>query len=168
MSVLPDDQMNSVINCLTAKSTWDNLILYHEGPFDVKESSVMDLKYVTTPSYLKKKKSLVTATPLSTAFFSTSIVQDFQDSLDDEEDTRSRLVAEAYEWDKEDVSSDDNEMTEVKVIMALADDENVVVNKESVRNGEWVKISMRKVHTLLEMEDNDDRKYFIDYLCIDL
>ncbi|GJV25147.1 retrovirus-related pol polyprotein from transposon TNT 1-94 [Tanacetum coccineum] len=48
-----DDQMNSVINCLTAKSTWDDLILYHEGPFDVKES------------------------------------RDFQDSPDDEEDTRS-------------------------------------------------------------------------------
>ncbi|GJU71746.1 zf-CCHC domain-containing protein [Tanacetum coccineum] len=44
MSVLPDDQMNSVINCLTAKSTWDDLILYHEGPSDVKESRVMDLK----------------------------------------------------------------------------------------------------------------------------
>ncbi|GKE58709.1 hypothetical protein Tco_1497894 [Tanacetum coccineum] len=44
MSVLRDDQMNSVINCLTAKSTWDDLILYHEGPFDVKESKVMDLK----------------------------------------------------------------------------------------------------------------------------
>ncbi|GJR46291.1 hypothetical protein Tco_1314394 [Tanacetum coccineum] len=27
---------------------------------------------------------------------------------------------------------------------------------------------MRKVHTLLEMEDNDERKTFIDYLCIDL
>ncbi|GJU82536.1 hypothetical protein Tco_1284901, partial [Tanacetum coccineum] len=38
MSMLPDDQMNSVINCLTAKSTWDDLILYHEGPFDMKES----------------------------------------------------------------------------------------------------------------------------------
>ncbi|GJW87683.1 hypothetical protein Tco_0163023 [Tanacetum coccineum] len=44
MSVLPDDQMNSVINCLTTKSTWDDLILYHEGPSDVKESRVMDLK----------------------------------------------------------------------------------------------------------------------------
>ncbi|GKC28623.1 hypothetical protein Tco_1035917 [Tanacetum coccineum] len=31
MSVLPDDQINSVINCLTTKSTWDDLILYH-GP----------------------------------------------------------------------------------------------------------------------------------------
>ncbi|GKC46780.1 retrovirus-related pol polyprotein from transposon TNT 1-94 [Tanacetum coccineum] len=27
---------------------------------------------------------------------------------------------------------------------------------------------MRKVHTLLEMEDNDDRKTYLDYLCIDL
>ncbi|GKB01735.1 retrovirus-related pol polyprotein from transposon TNT 1-94 [Tanacetum coccineum] len=44
MCVLSDDQMNSIINCLTAKSTWDDLILYHE---------------------------------------------DFQDSPDDEEDTRS-------------------------------------------------------------------------------
>nr|GEY01278.1 replication protein A 70 kDa DNA-binding subunit B [Tanacetum cinerariifolium] len=36
----------------------------------------------------EKSKSLVSVTPLSTAFFSTSIVQVFQDSPDDEEDTR--------------------------------------------------------------------------------
>ncbi|GJR08377.1 retrovirus-related pol polyprotein from transposon TNT 1-94 [Tanacetum coccineum] len=166
-----DDQMNSVINCLIAKSTWDDLILYHEGPSDVKESRVMDLKlcYNTfkfkegeslTQTFTRykalmnelvndgiklskleintgfinglpkkwlsfcqslrntnnvkdselaslfgklkykenlidsiyeteKNKSLVSATPLSTAFFSSSIVQDFQDSPDDEEDTRS-------------------------------------------------------------------------------
>ncbi|GJY15963.1 retrovirus-related pol polyprotein from transposon TNT 1-94 [Tanacetum coccineum] len=59
MSVLPNDQMNSVINCLTTKSTWDDLILYHEGPSDVKES------------------------------------KDFQDSPDDEEDTRSSHDAKA-------------------------------------------------------------------------
>ncbi|GJR32271.1 retrovirus-related pol polyprotein from transposon TNT 1-94 [Tanacetum coccineum] len=163
--------MNSVINCLTAKSTWDDLILYHEGPSDVKESRVMDLKlcyntfkfkegesltqtftrYKALMNELvndgiklskleintgfinglpkkwlsfcqslrntnhvkdselaslfgklkyeenlidsiyetKKNKYLVSTTPLSTAFFSTSIVQDFQDSPDDEEDTRS-------------------------------------------------------------------------------
>ncbi|GKE03526.1 hypothetical protein Tco_1395544, partial [Tanacetum coccineum] len=78
------------------------------------------------------------------------------------------LVVESYECDEEDVSSNDNEMTEVKVLMALVDDENVVVSKESARNGEWVKIIMKKVHTLLDMKDNDERKYFIDYLCIDL
>ncbi|GJV00514.1 hypothetical protein Tco_1329784 [Tanacetum coccineum] len=171
MSVLLDDQMNSVINCLTAKSTWDDLILYHEGPSDVKESRVMDLKLcyntfkfkegktlkkpftiykalmnelvndgiklskleINTSSInglpkkwlsfcqslentnhvkdseltslfgklkykenlidsiyeTEKSKSLVFATPLSTAFIFTSIVKDFQDSLDDEEDTIS-------------------------------------------------------------------------------
>ncbi|GJZ07081.1 hypothetical protein Tco_0540874 [Tanacetum coccineum] len=286
MSVLPDDQINSVINFLTTKSTWDGLILYHEGPCDVKESRVMDLKLcyntfkfkecetltqtfsrykalmnelvndgiklsklelntgfinglpkkwlsfcqsLRNTNHMKdfelaslfsklkyeenlidsiceteKKKSLISTTSLSTAFFSTYIVQDFQNSLDDEEDTRSSqeymddleeeyqarallaksksssasaskasmvknkgLIAEAYEWDEEEVSSDDNEMVEVKALMALAED-NDVVSKEGAKNGEYVKISMRKVRTLLEMEDNDNRKNYLDYLCIDL
>ncbi|GJS55009.1 retrovirus-related pol polyprotein from transposon TNT 1-94 [Tanacetum coccineum] len=81
---------------------------------------------------------------------------------------RNPYPKKTYEWDEEEVSSDDNEMVEVKVLMALADDESGVVGKESARNGEWVKISMRKVHTLLEIEDNDERKYFLDYLCDDL
>ncbi|GJZ17535.1 hypothetical protein Tco_0553658, partial [Tanacetum coccineum] len=68
---------------------------------------------------------------------------------------------------EEEVSSDDNEIVKVKVLMALTED-NEAVNKEGARNGEWVKISMRKVHTLLKMEDNDDRKKYLDYLCIDL
>ncbi|GJT40211.1 retrovirus-related pol polyprotein from transposon TNT 1-94, partial [Tanacetum coccineum] len=220
------------------------------------EENLIDNIYET-----KKKKSLVSATSLSTAFFSTSIVQDFQDSPDDEEDTRNSqkylndleeeyqkralltkskrffknsthrfssakatyqtechkcgkkghftrdcwsktsipsyqspfhpkplsssqhqpelrptkdfeakynkvkaklallslsasaskasmvknkgLITEAYEWDEEEVSSDDNEMVKVKVLMALAED-NEAVSKEGARNGEWVKISMRK------------------------
>ncbi|GKE73541.1 hypothetical protein Tco_1535582 [Tanacetum coccineum] len=181
------------------------------------EENLIDNKYET-----EKNNSLVSATPLSTNFFSTSIVMDFQDSPNDEEDTRSSheylndleeeyqakallvksnrffkkgtqrfssakatdqtechkygknghftrdcLIAEAYEWDKEEVSSDDNEMVKVKVLMALAED-NDAVSKEGARNGEWVKISMRKVHTLLKMEDNDDIKTYLDYLCIDL
>ncbi|GKF14455.1 hypothetical protein Tco_0055917 [Tanacetum coccineum] len=77
------------------------------------------------------------------------------------------LIDEAYELDEEEVSSDDNETVEVKVLMALAK-ENDDVGNESARNGKWVKISMRKVHTLLEMKDNDDRKVCLDYLCIDL
>ncbi|GJR32269.1 hypothetical protein Tco_1108501 [Tanacetum coccineum] len=215
------------------------------------EKNLINIIYDTN-----KEKTLVPATLLSTAFFSTSIVQDFQDSPDDEEDTRSSqeymndleeeyqarallakskrffkkgtqrfssakspfqpkllhssehkpeprhtkdfeakynkvkaklalissiasapssssdknksLIAETYDWDEEEVSSDDNEVTKVKALMALADEERVSVGKESAKNGEWIKISMKKVHTLLEMEDNDDRKSFLDYLCIDL
>ncbi|GJW51772.1 hypothetical protein Tco_0093123 [Tanacetum coccineum] len=73
------------------------------------------------------------------------------------------LIAEAYEWDKEEVSSDDNKIVKGKVLMALAE-ENDAISKEGTINGEWVKISMRKVHTLLEMEDNDDRQTYLDYL----
>ncbi|GJU49122.1 hypothetical protein Tco_1218677 [Tanacetum coccineum] len=53
------------------------------------------------------------------------------------------LIAEAYEYDEKEVSSNDNEMVEVKVLMALAE-ENDAVNKEGARNGESVKIYMRK------------------------
>ncbi|GKB30832.1 hypothetical protein Tco_0870233 [Tanacetum coccineum] len=56
-----------------------------------------------------KEKTLVPETPLSTAFFSISI-------------------------DEEEVSSDDNELTEVKALMALADEERVFVGKENSRN----------------------------------
>ncbi|GKD05343.1 retrovirus-related pol polyprotein from transposon TNT 1-94 [Tanacetum coccineum] len=194
------------------------------------EENLIDSIYKT-----EKNKSLVSATPLSTAFFSSSIVQDFQDSPDDEEDTRSSQeylndLEEEYQarallakskrffkkgtqrfsstkatdqtechkcgkkghfardcWSKtsvstyqspfqskpfsssqhkpelrptkdfkskynkvmakmallKEVSSDDNEIVEVKVLMTLAE-ENDVVSKESSRNGEWVKISMLK------------------------
>nr|GEV04160.1 hypothetical protein [Tanacetum cinerariifolium] len=44
------------------------------------------------------------------------------------------LIAEAYEWDKEEVSPDENEMVKVKVLMALADDD--AVNKEGAKNDE--------------------------------
>ncbi|GJR37788.1 retrovirus-related pol polyprotein from transposon TNT 1-94 [Tanacetum coccineum] len=54
------------------------------------------------------------------------------------------LIAESYDWDEEEVSSDDNDVTEVKALMALADEERVSAGKESARNGEWIKISMKK------------------------
>ncbi|GJU73387.1 hypothetical protein Tco_1264792 [Tanacetum coccineum] len=44
------------------------------------------------------------------------------------------LITKAYEWDEEEVSSDDNEMVEVKVLMALAE-ENDAISKEGAKNG---------------------------------
>ncbi|GKC45497.1 retrovirus-related pol polyprotein from transposon TNT 1-94 [Tanacetum coccineum] len=54
------------------------------------------------------------------------------------------LIAETYDWDEEEVSPNDNEVTEVKALMALTDEERVSVGKESANNGEWVKISIQK------------------------
>ncbi|GJS80346.1 retrotransposon protein, putative, ty1-copia subclass [Tanacetum coccineum] len=45
--------------------------------------------------------------------------------------------------------------TKVKVLMALADDE-LTVGKSHARNGEWVDITMRKVNTLLSMDEDAD------------
>nr|GEX86287.1 hypothetical protein [Tanacetum cinerariifolium] len=54
------------------------------------------------------------------------------------------LIAKMYDWDDKEVSTDENEVTEVKALMALPDEERVSVGKESARNGDWTKISMKK------------------------
>ncbi|GJW80239.1 retrovirus-related pol polyprotein from transposon TNT 1-94 [Tanacetum coccineum] len=52
------------------------------------------------------------------------------------------LVAETFDWGEEEVS-DEEEVTQVKVLMALADDE-LTVGKSHAYNGEWVDITIRK------------------------
>nr|GEX80703.1 retrovirus-related Pol polyprotein from transposon TNT 1-94 [Tanacetum cinerariifolium] len=111
MYVLPDDQMNSVINYLTAKSTWNDRILYHEGPSDVKESRVMNLKLCYNAFKFKEGGSLtqiftrykalmnelvndgikLSKLEINTGFINGLLKKwlNFQDSPDDEEDTRS-------------------------------------------------------------------------------
>ncbi|GJT14369.1 hypothetical protein Tco_0861411 [Tanacetum coccineum] len=140
MSVLPDDQMNSDF-----QDSPDN-----EEDTRISQENLNDLEeeYQARALLAKSKRFFKKASK-------APIVKN------------KGLIIKAYEWDKEEVSSDDNEIVEVKVLMELAK-ENDVVGKESARNGEWVKISMRNVHTLLEMEDYDDRKVCLDYLCIDL
>ncbi|GJZ11019.1 hypothetical protein Tco_0545778 [Tanacetum coccineum] len=58
------------------------------------------------------------------------------------------------EWDEEDVSSDDNELMEVKALMALTEEERVFVSKECARNGEWVHISIRKHASTENLKEN--------------
>ncbi|GJW42349.1 retrovirus-related pol polyprotein from transposon TNT 1-94 [Tanacetum coccineum] len=42
---------------------------------------------------------------------------------------RKGIIAETYDWDEDEVSSDDNEVTKVKDLMALADEERVSIGK---------------------------------------
>ncbi|GKE41509.1 hypothetical protein Tco_1468793 [Tanacetum coccineum] len=57
--------------------------------------------------------------------------------------------------------------TQVKVPMALADDK-LTVGKSHARNGEWVDITMKKVNTLLSMDEDADWQNYLKYISIDL
>ncbi|GJU48928.1 hypothetical protein Tco_1218483 [Tanacetum coccineum] len=54
------------------------------------------------------------------------------------------LIAESYNWDEEEVSSNDNEVPQVKALMAFADEERVSVSKESARN-DYLRIDLNYV-----------------------
>nr|GEW15601.1 ribonuclease H-like domain-containing protein [Tanacetum cinerariifolium] len=111
MSILPDDQMNFVINCEIDKSTWEYLILYHESPSDVKEN------------------------------------RDFQYSPDDKEVTRSSqeyMNDLEMKFHKRALLAKCKRFFKKEVLMGFVDDESGVVGNESARNGERVKISIKK------------------------
>nr|GEZ04783.1 retrovirus-related Pol polyprotein from transposon TNT 1-94 [Tanacetum cinerariifolium] len=65
------------------------------------------------------------------------------------------LVAKTFDWDEEEVSDDDEEVTQVKVLMALADDE-LLMEKNHARNDEWIDITIRKVNIILSMDEDAD------------
>jgi hypothetical protein len=77
------------------------------------------------------------------------------------------LVAETYDWDEVEVSSDDDEV-HISALMALSEDNKLAVGKSHARNGEWVNITMRKVNILLSMDDDADWKSYLDYINVDL
>nr|GEX18929.1 retrovirus-related Pol polyprotein from transposon TNT 1-94 [Tanacetum cinerariifolium] len=74
------------------------------------------------------------------------------------------LVAEIFDWDEEEVF-DEEEFTQVKVLMALADDD-LTVGKNHARNGKWVDITMRKVNTLLSMDEDADWQNYLKRILI--
>ncbi|GJU60690.1 retrovirus-related pol polyprotein from transposon TNT 1-94 [Tanacetum coccineum] len=68
--------------------------------------------------------------------------------------------------DEEEVSNEE-EVPQVKVLMALADEE-LIVGKSHARNGEWVDITIRKVNTLLSMDEDADWQNYLKYINTDL
>ncbi|GKA64979.1 retrovirus-related pol polyprotein from transposon TNT 1-94 [Tanacetum coccineum] len=57
--------------------------------------------------------------------------------------------------------SDQEDVTQVKVLMALADDE-LHVRKSHARNGDWVGITIRKVNTLISMDEDADWQNYLN------
>ncbi|GJR61850.1 hypothetical protein Tco_1504012 [Tanacetum coccineum] len=90
------------------------------GMVTLQEIASQRLQFLHT-HHLFKVKAKLALLSLSTSAPKSSMVKN------------KGLVAEAYKWDEEEVSSYDNKMVKVKVLMALADDENVAVGKESAR-----------------------------------
>ncbi|GJT68743.1 retrovirus-related pol polyprotein from transposon TNT 1-94 [Tanacetum coccineum] len=68
--------------------------------------------------------------------------------------------------DEEEVSNDE-EVTQVKVLIALADDE-LTVGKNHAHNGEWIDITTRKVNILLYMDKDADWQNYLKYINVDL
>ncbi|GJZ20346.1 putative ribonuclease H-like domain-containing protein [Tanacetum coccineum] len=159
MSMLPDDQMNSVINFLTAKSTWDGLILYHEGPKDSQDSLDDEEDTRRSQEFSSAKATNQTECHkcgkkghFARNCWSKTSVPSYQSPFQPKllyssehkpEPSASSLVrpsgknngldAESYDWDEEEVLSNDNEVPEVKALMALADEERIYVIKESAK-----------------------------------
>nr|GEW49031.1 alpha/beta hydrolases superfamily protein [Tanacetum cinerariifolium] len=69
------------------------------------------------------------------------------------------VVVEIFDWNKEEVSEDE-EVTQVKVLMALANDD-LTVGKNHAQNGECVDITMRKVNTLPSMDEDADWQNYL-------
>ncbi|GJY01765.1 retrovirus-related pol polyprotein from transposon TNT 1-94 [Tanacetum coccineum] len=69
--------------------------------------------------------------------------------------------------DDECISLDDEGSTKIRAFMAIAEDEPLV-GKADARSGQWVDITMKKVHGLLSMTDGDERKHVLDYTHVDL
>nr|GEX37279.1 hypothetical protein [Tanacetum cinerariifolium] len=57
--------------------------------------------------------------------------------------------------------------TKIRAFMAIFEDEPSV-RKVDARSGQWVDITMKKVHRLLSMTDGDERKHVLDYTHVDL
>nr|GEU44069.1 hypothetical protein [Tanacetum cinerariifolium] len=77
------------------------------------------------------------------------------------------LIVESFDWDEESVSSEDERTTMIRAFMAITKDEPSV-GKADERSGQWVDITMKKVHRLLSLTNGDERKHVLDFTHVDL
>nr|GEY54395.1 hypothetical protein [Tanacetum cinerariifolium] len=81
--------------------------------------------------------------------------------------SKKGLIAESFDWDEESISSYDEWCTKIRAFMEIVRNESLV-GKDDARSGQWVDITIEKVHRLLSMTDCDERKHVLDYTHVDL
>nr|GEW03035.1 copia protein [Tanacetum cinerariifolium] len=152
-------------------------IIIFEGPSNTKENRIIDLKLEYQTFKAKSTESLSQTytryktllnelandgVNLSKHEINVGFVNSHPEKWTFQPKSKG-LVAEIFDWDEEEVTEDEK-VTQVKVLMALADDE-LTVGKSHAQNGEWVDITIRKVNTILSMdEDADWQNYLKDEL----
>ncbi|GJR07476.1 hypothetical protein Tco_0790128 [Tanacetum coccineum] len=192
-----NDIMESVISCDTAKDTWTDLVHSFEGPSYSKENMIMDLtlEYQTfrakpneslSQSYTRYKTLLnelandgvnLSKHEINAGFVNSLLEKwlTFSQGLRNANHTQTLYLADIYRRDFQENSDDEDEeevsdneqVTQVKVLMALADDE-LTIGKNHARNGEWIDITMRKVNILLSMDEDADWQNYLKCINIDL
>ncbi|GJS11529.1 retrovirus-related pol polyprotein from transposon TNT 1-94 [Tanacetum coccineum] len=188
ISCLLDDIIEPVIRCATTKDTWTDL-LSNDGVTLSKYEINVGFENSLPEKWLSFSQGLRNANHTQTLDIADInrrfVYEDFQESSDDEVDERTTkeylrdldiefhkralLAGSKYfmkmrnnfssQKDEEEVF-DDEEMTQVKVLMALADDE-LAVGKNHTRNSEWIDITMRKVNILLSMDEDADWQTYL-------
>ncbi|GJW32951.1 retrovirus-related pol polyprotein from transposon TNT 1-94 [Tanacetum coccineum] len=161
------DIMESVISCETTKSIWTGLVHSFEGLLkDFQKNSDDEADERSSEEYLRDielefhKRALLANSKLPNSSlmlkvfqpkFTPKLIQSSQHAQSSQSEPKFQkdyknkgLVAETFDWDEEEVSHDE-EMTQVKVLMALTDNE-LSVGKNHAHNGEWIDITMKKSH----------------------
>ncbi|GKC67588.1 retrovirus-related pol polyprotein from transposon TNT 1-94, partial [Tanacetum coccineum] len=117
-----------------ARDCWSKtLVSSYQSPFEPNQPEIRNTKdFDAKYNKVKAKLALLSSSASSPSSFSSK---------------NKGFTAESYDWDEEEVSSDDEE-TEVKALMALIDEERNSIGKESARNGEWTKITIKRNNLL--------------------
>nr|GEY59269.1 hypothetical protein [Tanacetum cinerariifolium] len=102
-------------------------VLSYQSPFQPK--LLHSSEHKPKPRHTKDFKAKYNKVKAKLALFSSSASAPTSPS-----DKNKGLIAESYDWDEKEVSSDNNDVTEVKALTALANEERVFVGKESATN----------------------------------
>nr|GEX74251.1 retrovirus-related Pol polyprotein from transposon TNT 1-94 [Tanacetum cinerariifolium] len=171
-------------NNFLAKETWTDLVHSFEGPSDTKENRIIDLK-LEYQTFMAKYTEILSQINTHYKTLLNELANDgvnlfkhkinvFQENSDDEADERSSkeylrdldveykeraLLAKSKRF----IKRRNNFLGRshyVKVLMTLAHNE-LTVRKSHARNGEWVDITIRKVNTLLFMDEDADWQNYL-------